>query len=108
MISMRRRVLSGMMTTALVLACAAPGLAQSQPESLGTFTDWTAWRGNDGFGAICFVSAAPKDSSPSKPADGKPINRDPPAFLVIHREKGPAINADGTAAKDAAGNQMFR
>jgi hypothetical protein len=108
MISMRRRVLSGLTTIALGLACAAPGLAQSQPESLGTFTDWTAWKGNDGFGAICFVSAAPKDTSPKQTADGKPINRDPPAFLVIHREKGPAINPDGTAAKDAAGNQVFR
>jgi hypothetical protein len=64
MISMRRRVLSGLTIIALGLAGAAPGFAQSQPESLGTFTDWTAWRGNDGFGAICFVSSAPKDTAP--------------------------------------------
>ncbi|HEY4201195.1 MAG TPA: invasion associated locus B family protein, partial [Devosiaceae bacterium] len=29
-------------------------------------------------------------------------------FLVIHREKAPAINADGTAAKDKNGKAVFR
>ncbi len=105
---MRRRVFSGLIATALLTACAAPGLAQSQPEGLGTFKAWTAWKANDGYGAMCFVSAAPEDSAPKQTADGKPINRDPANFLVLHREKAPAINADGTAAKDAAGNQVFR
>ena len=29
-------------------------------------------------------------------------------ILVLHREKAPAINPDGTAAKDASGNPVFR
>jgi hypothetical protein len=108
MISMRRRVLSGLLATALLTACAAPGLAQSQPESLGTFKAWTAWKASDGYGAMCFVSSAPEDSSPKQTADGTPIKRDPANFLVLHREKAPAINPDGTAAKDAAGSPVFR
>jgi hypothetical protein len=39
---------------------------------------------------------------------GKPINRDPPHFLIIHRDRAPAVNPDGTAAKDAAGKPVFR
>ena len=105
---MRRRIFSGLMATALVTVCAVPALAQSQPEGLGTFKAWTAWKANDGYGAMCFVSAAPEDSSPKTGADGKPLNRDPANFLVLHREKAPAINADGTAAKDASGAQVFR
>jgi hypothetical protein len=108
MISMRRRVLSGLMATALLTAAAAPVLAQSQPEGLGTYKAWTAWKASDGYGVMCFVSAAPEDTAPKQTADGKPINRDPANFLVLHREKAPAINPDGTAAKDANGQQVFR
>ena len=105
---MRRRVFSGLMATALLTVAAVPVHAQSQPEGLGTFKAWTAWKANDGYGAMCFVSAAPEDSSPKQTADGTPIKRDPANFLVLHREKAPAINADGTAAKDASGAQVFR
>ena len=97
---MRRRVLSGMMATALLAIGALPALAQAQPEQLGTFTKWTAWKANDGYGTICFISAAPDSTSPTKTADGSPINRDPPSFLVLHREKAPAVNADGTAFRE--------
>ena len=104
---MRRRVLSGMMATALLGACVAPVFAQAQPQDLGTFKSWTAWKGADENGAICFVSAAPESSEP-KEVGGKPINRDAPHFLIIHRDRAPAVNADGTAAKDANGAPVFR
>lgn len=104
---MRRRVLSGLMATALVCAGAAPVLAQAAPTDLGTFKSWTAWKGADEYGAICFISAAPEDTQP-KQVNGAPINRDPPHFLIIHRDRAPAINADGTAAKDASGQPVFR
>ena len=104
---MRRRVLSGLMATALLGACAVPALAQAQPTDLGTFQSWTAWKGADENGAICFVSASPQSSEP-KEVGGKPINRDPAHFLIIHRDRAPAVNADGSAAKDASGKQVFR
>ncbi len=104
---MRRRVLSGLMATALLGVSAVPVFAQAQPTDLGTFNAWTAWKGTDENGTICFISSAPQDSQP-KEVNGRPINRDPPHFLVIHRERAPAVNADGTAAKDANGNPVFR
>ena len=103
---MRHRVLTGLMATALALS-AAPALAQAAPTNLGTFKAWTAWQGADEYGKICFVSAAPDTSEPTQ-VNGKPINRDPAHFLIIHRDKAPAINADGSAAKDAKGNPVFR
>ncbi len=106
MISMRRRVLTGLMATVLC-ASAAPAFAQAAPTNLGTFKAWTAWQGQDDYGKICFVSAAPDSSDPTQ-VNGKPINRDPAHFLIIHRDKAPAINADGTAAKDKNGNPVFR
>ncbi|MEO6012672.1 MAG: invasion associated locus B family protein [Devosia sp.] len=104
---MRRRTLSGILATALICAGAAPVLAQAAPTDLGTFKAWTAWKGADEYGAICFISAAPDTSEP-KEVGGKPINRDPAHFLIIHRDKAPAINADGSAAKDASGKPVFR
>ena len=103
---MRHRVLTGLMATAVALS-AAPALAQAAPTNLGSFKAWTAWQGADEYGKICFVSAAPDTSEPTQ-VNGKPINRDPAHFLIIHRDKAPAINADGSAAKDAKGNPVFR
>jgi hypothetical protein len=96
-----------MVATAVFFALSLPAFAQSAPTNLGSFKSWTAWQGADEYGKICFISAAPEDSEP-KEVGGKPIVRDPPHFLVIHREKAPAINADGTAAKDASGKAVFR
>ena len=107
MTSTRRRGFSGMVATALFFALSLPALAQSAPTNLGTFKTWTAWQGADEYGKICFISAAPDSSEPTE-VNGKPIVRDPPHFLIIHREKAPAINANGTAAKDAKGNPVFR
>ena len=104
---MRRRVLSGLVATALLPVSALPVFAQAAPADLGTFKSWTAWKGSDENGAICFISSLPEDSQP-KEVNGVPIKRSPPAFLIIHRERAPAVNADGTAAKDAAGAVVFR
>lgn len=68
----------------LAVACAAPVAAQ-EIKQLGTFKAWTAWKGADENGAICFISAAPESSEP-KEVGGKPINRDPPVFLIVHRK----------------------
>ena len=106
MTSLHRRVLAGLMATALA-ALVSPAFAQAAPTNLGTFKAWTAWQGQDDYGKICFVSAAPDSSDPTQ-VNGKPINRDPAHFLIIHRDKAPAINADGTAAKDKNGNPVFR
>jgi len=106
MISTRRRLLTGMMATALTLS-AAPAFAQGAPTNLGSFKTWTAWQGSDDYGKICFISAAPDSTEPTQ-VNGKPIVRDPPHFLIIHRDKAPAINADGTAAKDKSGKPVFR
>ncbi len=103
---MRRRLFTGMMATALAFS-AAPAFAQAAPTNLGSFKTWTAWQGADDYGRICFISAAPDTSEPTQ-VNGKPIVRDPVHFLVIHRDKAPAINADGTAAKDKAGKPVFR
>jgi len=106
MTSLQRRVLSGLMASAVV-ALVSPAFAQAGPTNLGSFKAWTAWQGADENGKICFISAAPDKSEPTQ-VNGKPINRDPPHFLIIHRDKAPAINADGTAAKDKNGNPVFK
>jgi hypothetical protein len=51
-----------------------------QAESLGTFKFWTAWKGKDANGVICYISAQPQDSQPTN------VNRDPIHFLIIHRK----------------------
>jgi Invasion associated locus B (IalB) protein len=106
MTSLHRRVLAGLMATALV-ALVSPAFAQAAPTNLGAFKAWTAWQGTDENGKICFISASPDKSDPTQ-INGKPIVRDPPHFLIIHRDKAPAINADGTAAKDKNGNPVFK
>ena len=106
MTSMRRRALAGLAAFAL-MASSAPAFAQAAPTNLGTFKGWTAWQGTDEYGKICFISAAPDSSEPTQ-VNGKPVVRDPPHFLIIHRDKAPAINADGTAAKDKSGAAIFR
>ncbi len=105
---MRRRVLSGLIATVLGAVAAGPVLAQAQPEQLGVFRDtWVAWKGNDAYGTICFISSKPQKTSPTQTADGKPINRDPPQMMVIHREKAPMAGPDGEYLKDANGNLVI-
>jgi hypothetical protein len=72
------------LTTALLAilaigATVAPAYAQ-QMQNLGTFKNWTAWKGTDANGEMCYISAAPKSTAP----DG--VKRSPIHFLVIHRK----------------------
>src|SRR4051812_44253902 len=71
-------------------AAAAPA-AGAGPTSIGTFKSWTAWKGNDANGLICYISAAPTSSKP----DG--AKRDPVHFLVINRKAG---GPKGQGSKD--------
>jgi hypothetical protein len=63
---------------AMTFASLAAGAAE--PNSLGTFNDWTAWQGTDANGITCYISSQPQDSKPTG------VNRDPVYFLVIHRK----------------------
>jgi hypothetical protein len=72
----------GLLSLSLGLALStamAPALAQ-QAQNLGTFKNWTAWKGIDANGEMCYISAAPQSSQPSG------VNRSPIHFLVIHRK----------------------
>lgn len=79
MTSTRLGLTSGLVASALVLALAAPAAAQ-EATNLGTFNDWTAWRGSDANGEMCYISSTPQRTAP----DG--VNRGPIHFLVIHRK----------------------
>jgi hypothetical protein len=57
----------------------APSLAQ-QMQNLGTFKNWTAWKGTDANGEMCYISAAPKATEPEN------VRRSPIHFLIIHRK----------------------
>lgn len=71
------------------IACVAGGLMAlglvptmamaAAPTSLGTFEKWTAWKGTDANGVICYIAAKPDQTAP------KGANRDPIHFLVINR-----------------------
>jgi hypothetical protein len=69
--------------TALIIAMAigagTPAVAQ-QMQNLGTFKNWTAWKGTDANGEMCYISATPQSTAP----DG--VRRSPIHFLVIHRK----------------------
>jgi hypothetical protein len=69
--------------TALIVAMAigagTPAVAQ-QMQNLGTFKNWTAWKGTDANGEMCYISATPQSTAP----DG--VRRSPIHFLVIHRK----------------------
>ena len=57
----------------------APAFAQ-QAQNLGTFKAWTAWKGTDANGEMCYISSQPQSSAP----DG--VKRSPIHFLIIHRK----------------------
>ena len=67
--------------TAAPAAAAAPA-AGAGPANIGTFKSWTAWKGTDANGLICYISAAPTSSKPDA------AKRDPVHFLVINRKGG--------------------
>ncbi|HWA17654.1 MAG TPA: invasion associated locus B family protein [Devosia sp.] len=87
MTSARRRIASGLTACALLAGMALGANAQSTQgaTNLGTFKAWTAWQGKDDTGMVCFIAADPTSSEP-KEVGGKPINRDPAVFLIVHRK----------------------
>ncbi len=74
---------SGLATALVALlafgALTGPSAAQ-QMQNLGTFKAWTAWKGTDANGEMCYISAAPTGSEPAG------VKRSPIHFLVIHRK----------------------
>lgn len=60
-------------------AATGPAYAQ-QMQNLGTFNNWTAWKGTDANGEMCYISSQPQSSQPEG------VNRSPIHFLIIHRK----------------------
>ncbi|HTQ14784.1 MAG TPA: invasion associated locus B family protein [Rhizomicrobium sp.] len=58
------------LSLAIVIATAAPALAAAdQPQSLGTFRDWSAYMSGSGDQKVCYALAQPKSSVPKKKRD---------------------------------------
>ena len=75
-----RSGLAALLTTFAIVAFAVTALAQQQPQNLGTFKAWTAWKGTDANGEMCYISSQPQSTEPSN------VRRSPIHFLVIHRK----------------------
>ncbi len=78
MTSTARGLLYGLALSAIVAL--APQTMAQQVTELGSFNAWTAWRGTDASGEICYISGQPQRSEPTG------VNRDPIHFLIIHRK----------------------
>lgn len=76
-------LVTGLATLGLMAMNMTPALAAtdagSAPVSLGVFNAWTAWKGADTNGEMCYISSDPTTSLPAG------VNRDPVHFLVINR-----------------------
>lgn len=57
----------------------APAMAQ-ETTNLGTFKAWTAWKGKDANGDMCYIASQPEKSAPEG------VKRSQIHFLVIHRK----------------------
>ena len=79
MTSHRLGLTSALLAVFAIGAAIVPAYAQSM-QNLGTFKNWTAWKGTDANGEMCYISAAPKSTAP----DG--VKRSSIHFLVIHRK----------------------
>ena len=79
MTSTRLGLVSALIAAFAICAPAAPALAQ-QAQNLGTFKAWTAWKGTDANGEMCYISSQPESTAP----DG--VKRSPIHFLIIHRK----------------------
>ena len=75
------KILRKISITSLAIAAlfSAPIAFAQEATNLGTFKFWTAWKGKDANGVICYISSTPQDSQPTN------VNRDPIHFLVINR-----------------------
>ena len=71
--------LVALVTTFALGAALSPALAQ-QAQNLGTFKSWTAWKGTDANGEMCYISSQPQATAPEG------VRRSPIHFLVIHRK----------------------
>ncbi len=79
--SMIQRIFVRILAAGIMLAGLGAGGAWAQEiQNLGTFKFWTAWKGKDANGVMCYVSSQPQDAQPSN------VNRDPIHFLVINRK----------------------
>jgi hypothetical protein len=76
MTSIMRGLLAGLFAGALF---AAPAMAQEATQ-IGTFKAWTAWKGKDANGDMCYISSTPQESLPAG------VTRSAINFLVIHRK----------------------
>lgn len=83
MTSITRTLLAGLLAGGL-LATQFTGLSYAQAggdaAQMATFKSWTAWKGKDGSGDVCYISSQPEKSEPGN------VNRSPIHFLVIHRK----------------------
>ena len=79
MTSSRLGLVFGLVACLSASSLAAPAIAQ-EATNLGTFKAWTAWKGKDANGDMCYISSTPEKTAP----DG--VNRSPIHFLVIHRK----------------------
>ena len=79
MTSSRLGLVLGLVAGLAVSSLGAPAIAQ-EATNLGTFSAWTAWKGADANGEMCYISSQPEKSLP----DG--VTRSPIHFLVIHRK----------------------
>jgi hypothetical protein len=82
MTSITRVLLAGLLAGGL-FATQMTGAAFAQAADatqLGTFRSWTAWKGTDSTGPVCYISSAPQKSEPAN------VNRSAIHFLVIHRK----------------------
>jgi len=64
----------------MVAQLVAPLANAQEATNLGTFKFWTAWKGTDADGVVCYISSQPQDAQPTN------VNRDPIHFLVVHRK----------------------
>jgi hypothetical protein len=78
--TMTPRGLFGGLAVSLIMALAPAAATAQQATELGTFNAWTAWKGTDASGEICYISGQPRSSEPAG------VNRGPIHFLIIHRK----------------------
>ena len=83
MTSITRTLLTGLLAGGLMatqMTGAAFAQAAANATQLATFKAWTAWKGSDATGDVCYISAQPDKSEPAN------VNRSPIHFLIIHRK----------------------
>jgi len=83
MTSITRTLLAGVLAGGLLatqMTGAALAQAAANATQLATFKSWTAWKGSDATGDVCYISAQPEKSEPAN------VNRSPIHFLIIHRK----------------------